>query len=72
MLILKFSIGIAAVLVRQTSIVWVILVAVGCFDLGLQKLLLTAKDRRSHTLSSWYQVQVKYNQKMSKISMKQI
>lgn len=46
-------------MVRQTSIVWVILVAVGCFDLGLQHLLLTTKERKRHALSSWHQVQVK-------------
>lgn len=50
--------GVAAVMVRQTSIVWVILVAVGCFDLGLQHLLLTTKERKRHALSSWHQVQI--------------
>lgn len=72
LIITFFKIGIAAVLVRQTSIVWVILVAIGCLDLGLQKLLLTAKDRKSHTLSSWHQVQVKCNQKLNTILMQHI
>ena len=53
--------GIAAVLVRQTSIVCVILVAVGCFYLSLQKLMLSTKDRKFHILSSWHQVQVNKN-----------
>ncbi|KAI9558010.1 hypothetical protein GHT06_014763 [Daphnia sinensis] len=50
--------GVAAVTVRQTSIVWVILVAVGCFDLGLQQLLLKTKERKRNAISSWHQVQM--------------
>lgn len=44
---------------RQTSIVWVILVAIGCFDLGSQQLLLTAKERKRHARSSVHQIKVK-------------
>ena len=47
-------------LVRQTSVVWVILVAIGCFDTTIQNLLMTANERKSHILSNFQQVKVIY------------
>lgn len=50
--------GIGAVLVRQTNIIWTILVAVKCMDESLQSLLLTPSERKANMLTSWRQVPV--------------
>merc|ERR1712071_649228 len=50
--------GIGAVLMRQTNIVWIVLVAVKCADEYLRKSLLTASDRKRKVASSWRQIQI--------------
>lgn len=51
--------GILAILVRQTSIVWTVFVAVSSLDASLQHHLLSQKERNnSEVLSSWRQLQV--------------
>lgn len=56
-----FLSGIGAVLMRQTNIVWTILVAIKCMDESLQSLLLTPSDCKKNVLSSWHQVPVNMN-----------
>ena len=47
-----------AILARQTSIVWVILVAADSFVKEAQNYLLSAKERKGNASSQWRQVQV--------------
>lgn len=52
LLITLFETGIAALMMRQTSIVWTILVAMGCLDLALQNNLFTKKELKQEELVS--------------------
>lgn len=44
--------------VRQTSVVWLILIGLGCIDLELQSQLLSATECQHDSLSSWVQIKV--------------
>lgn len=53
--------GLAAILVRQTSVVWILLLAVGRVEKVFNENVLTAKDRKPEISSSWRQLQVNQN-----------
>lgn len=51
--------GVVATVMRQTNIVWTILVAIGCLDVSLRQLLLTPREREDPNLiCTWHEIPV--------------
>ena len=55
--------GVVATVMRQTNIVWTILVAIGCLDVSLRQLLLTPREREDpnlirtwHEIPTWHEI----------------
>ncbi len=51
--------GVVATVMRQTNIVWTILVAIGCLDVSLRQLLLTPREREdANLIRTWHEIPV--------------
>lgn len=53
-----FCSGLTAILVRQTSVVWILLLAVGRVEKVFKESLLKEGDLKPEILRSWRQIQV--------------